>query len=118
MMREIVGRVLSNMGYTVVEVGTGSEALEALAAGTSLCAAILDLTIRGGIGGADTVKALRQRLPGLPVFASSGFSEDPIMSRPGEYGFTDSIRKPYRKEDLAALLEKHRVGQGLGGPPG
>ena len=118
MMREIVGRLLADMGYTVVEVATGSAALEALGSGRPICAAILDLTIRGGMGGADTVHAIRRQFPELPVFASSGFSEDPVMSQPGQYGFTDSIRKPYRKEDLAALLEKYRVGQEAGGPPG
>jgi hypothetical protein len=45
----------------------------------------------------------------MPVFASSGFSEDPVISKPQDYGFTGSIRKPYRKDELSELLGKFVV---------
>jgi hypothetical protein len=29
------------------------------------------------------------------------------MARPTEFGFTDSIHKPYLKDELAAMLNRH-----------
>ncbi len=43
----------------------------------------------------------------MPAFASSGYSDDPAMAKPAGYGFTDSIRKLYRSEDLDAMLNRH-----------
>ncbi len=34
-------------------------------------------------------------------------SDDPVMSRPADNGFSDSIKKPYHLEDLAGMLDKH-----------
>ena len=72
-----------------------------------LIGAILDLTIPGGDGGLKAVSRLREMDPNLMIFASSGYSNDPIMSDPEKYGFTDSIRKPYRMKELADFLNKH-----------
>ena len=96
------------MGYSVIEAKDGEEALglcgDAAIDGTTIAGAILDLTIPGGMCGKETIVHLRKRYPNLPVFASSGYSEDPVMERPLEYGFTDSIRKPcqsIRKPNLS-----------------
>ncbi|MCF7944496.1 MAG: hypothetical protein K9L75_03040 [Spirochaetia bacterium] len=70
-------------------------------------AAFFDLTIPGGMGGKETLSAIRKICKKMPIFASSGYSEDPIISSPQHYGFTDSIAKPFKIEELAALLEKH-----------
>jgi PAS domain S-box-containing protein len=105
---EILGRMLTDMGYEVVETRSGEELLakvyELEQLGSTIKAGILDLTIPGGMGGRDAVKKLREKYPVLPVFASSGFSEDPVMASPGQFGFTASICKPYRKFELATLL--------------
>ena len=58
-------------------------------------------------GGKEAIVEVRKRFPDLPVFVSSGYSSDPVMSQPLEYGFTDSLGKPYLKEDLAKLLSRH-----------
>jgi CheY-like chemotaxis protein len=70
--------------------------------------AIVDLTVPGGMGGKETRVKFSAMFPDVPVFASSGFSEDPIMARPRDFGFTDSIRKPFRVDELAQMLEKHK----------
>jgi PAS domain S-box-containing protein len=110
-MRETIGTLLAMMGYAVIKAKDGDEALRLCAEvkkqGTSICGALFDLTIPGGMGGSEAIVELRKTFPDLPVFASSGFSEDPTMARPTEFGFTDSIRKPFRKADLAQMLNKH-----------
>ncbi|HAE37932.1 MAG TPA: histidine kinase, partial [Candidatus Riflebacteria bacterium] len=108
-VRNIVRALLQNLGYSVVEAKDGDEALQLLTAteGPAIDAAIFDLTIPGGMGGKEAIIEVRKRFPDLPVFVSSGYSSDPVMSQPLEYGFTDSLGKPYLKEDLAKLLSCH-----------
>ncbi len=118
-IREIFGHFLKSMGYTVLEAKDGEEALricaEAASKGTPIDGAFFDLTIPGGMGGKETIIQLRKQFPNMPVYASSGYSEDPVIARPTEYGFTDSIRKPYRKDELATMLNRHAPKDSSGG---
>jgi CheY-like chemotaxis protein len=43
----------------------------------------------------------------IPVFVISGYADDPVMRNPLEYGFTASICKPFRKIELAEMLDKY-----------
>lgn len=110
-VRCIVSKLLQSMGYTVIEAKDGQEALKLLQEsaknGHVIDGVIFDLTVPGGMGGKDAVQILRQHFPQLPAFVSSGYSEDPVMAQPQKYGFTDSLRKPYRREELSALLNRH-----------
>jgi CheY-like chemotaxis protein len=105
---EIVGGMLQSMGYSIVLVKDGQEALarfiDAERLGRPFSASILDLTIPGGIGGKETAVAMRKINSNSIIIVSSGYSEDPVISNPTENGFTDRIIKPYRKEDLSALM--------------
>jgi PAS domain S-box-containing protein len=107
-MLEIVGNMLQSMGYIVARAKDGKEALamftHAEKSGLPFVASILDLTIPGGTGGKETAAAIRKINPHAIVIASSGYSEDPIISNPTEHGFTDRIIKPYRKNQLTELM--------------
>lgn len=107
-IRETVGEMLKLMGYRVYKVADGAEALstleEEMKHGEIFSAIILDLTIQSGMGGRETMNRIRKMGINIPAFASSGYSDDPVISTPESYGFTDSLRKPYRMEDLASLL--------------
>jgi two-component system, cell cycle sensor histidine kinase and response regulator CckA len=109
-IRDIAGAMLTSMGYKVREAACGEDLLaicrELNETGEPVAGAILDLTIPGGMGGRETVLKCRKEYPELPIFASSGYSEDPIMAYPSKFGFTASLSKPYTRDDLAALLEQ------------
>lgn len=111
LVRDIAGTMLGDMGYTVIEAKDGEEALticaEAQKRGDSIFCAFFDLTIPGGMGGKEAIVKLREFAPDMPVFASSGFSEDPVIACPTEFGFTDSICKPFMSDDLAEMMNKH-----------
>jgi CheY-like chemotaxis protein len=113
-IRKIVGEMLGMMGYTGITVEDGQEAIEACKnlqeQGTEISGIILDLTIPGGMGGREAIREIRKSHPDTPIFASSGYSEDPVMADPEQFGFTGSIPKPYRKSDLAKLLAEHLTG--------
>ncbi len=107
-IREISGEMLALAGYTTIDASNGEEALKLIESaaekGEPFDGAILDLTIPGGMGGKDTLVEIRKKYPSMPVYASSGFSEDPVISRPEDFGFNGSISKPYRQEQLVRLL--------------
>ncbi len=108
-IRDVAGAMLRRLGCEVVSGRDGSEALTAWRAarteGRKLDLLLLDLTIPGGMGGRQVLEALRVEDPSVVAVASSGYSEDPVIARPEEFGFRGSIRKPYLLEELAAALE-------------
>lgn len=117
-LRNIVGEMLRRMGYTPIEAADGIEVMEIIQKqlenfdqsgdpAQQLKAAVFDLTIPGGMGGKETVQKVRELLPDLPIFAASGYSNDAIISEPEDYGFTGSLVKPFKMEDLAQLLAEH-----------
>jgi len=105
---EVAEAMLKSKGFEAVTVFSGDEALnrvrEAIAENRPFVAAILDLTIPGGKGGREITAALREIDPQLKIIASSGYSEDRVMSDPRGFGFDACLGKPYRLSDLAALL--------------
>jgi CheY-like chemotaxis protein len=103
---------LIEMGYDVAKAENGDRAVElareAANNGKPFLIAILDLTIPGGRGGKDIAQELLAIDPAIKLVASSGYSEDPVMTTPSAYGFQKGLVKPYRKDDVARLLESLR----------
>jgi CheY-like chemotaxis protein len=62
------------------------------------------LTIKGGIGGKETIKRLKELDPDVRAIVASGYSSDPVMANFREYGFDDALQKPYRLIDLRKAL--------------
>ena len=71
---------------------------------------ILDLTIRGGMGGKETVSRLRKLHPGARVIVSSGYSNDPVMANHRDYGFDAVVLKPVDLPDLAETVRQVLAG--------
>jgi PAS domain S-box-containing protein len=110
-IRETVGDMLKDLGYSIVSTQNGLEAIEYFRAEheskNKIVAMIFDLTVPGGLGGREAVKEIRKIDKMIPVFVSSGYADDPVMAHPQKYGFTASISKPFRKIDLADILSRH-----------
>jgi len=109
-VRQLAGTMLTRLGYEAILSSDGADALARTRAllqqGLAPCAALLDLTVRSGDGGRDTVHPLRQLVPTLPIVAWSGYSDDPVMAEPARFGFDASLSKPFRLNDLADLLTR------------
>jgi PAS domain S-box-containing protein len=110
----VLSELIQSMGYETVLAKNGKEALELFSLlhkseNSPLKAAILDLTIRGGMGGKEVVQEIRKTDQKLKIFASSGYSDDPVISDPSQYLFTDSITKPFTREEVSTLFEKHMI---------
>jgi CheY-like chemotaxis protein len=110
-MRDIIGRMLVSFGYSVQYFSRGEEALDFIRIETAgkrkIAGCILDLTIPGGMGGKEAIEKLREIDKDLPAFVVSGYADDPIMAMSMDFGFNGSICKPFRRNELAELLNKH-----------
>jgi len=110
-IRFVLSDMLNSFGYNVITKSNGKEVLEYLSSElktqTNLAAMIFDLTIPGGVGGKEIIEEIGKLDLYVPVFVTSGYSEDPIMANPQKYGFSASIRKPFRKSDLIKILNEN-----------
>ncbi|MHA1746154.1 MAG: hybrid sensor histidine kinase/response regulator, partial [Promethearchaeota archaeon] len=68
---------------------------------------LIDLTIPGGLGGKETIQVLQKLDPNVKAIVSSGYSNNPIMSRPTEYGFQDVLKKPFTLGELREIITKY-----------
>ncbi len=66
----------------------------------------MDILIPGGMGGEEAVGEIHRINPDAKVIASSGLSDDPIMTSYGEYGFCAVIDKPYRLDELREVIDQ------------
>ena len=107
-VRDVLGLMLDSMGYSTEFAVDGEEAIrkykEAMEAGEPFEVVIMDLTIRGGMGGKETIKKILEIDPYAKVIASSGYSNDPIISDYKNYGFKGVLIKPYKVQNLAKVL--------------
>ena len=108
-VRTVAGELVAALGHEVELASHGEEAIEryrkALAAGRPFDIVILDLTIRGGMGGAEAIQRLRELDPGVKAVVSSGYSDDAVTSNYREYGFRSYLSKPYTAAGLNDMLK-------------
>ncbi len=110
-VRESIGELLKMRGYDVENAKDGVEAIslykEMMDTSKRFDAVILDLTIRGGMGGKESMKKLLEIDPNVKVIVSSGYSNDPVMANFREYGFSDVFCKASNSPDeLFRILHK------------
>jgi len=108
-LRDIAGEMLGHMGYDVAFARDGAEAIEMYSEATTskkpFDVVIMDLTIPGGMGGAEAVQKLREMDPGVKAIVSSGYSNDPIIKDFKKYNFSGVIAKPFDIDELVRVIE-------------
>ncbi len=109
-IRDILGRLFTYFGYEVGYAKDGAEALSAYQSAVEedrpYHLVIMDLVIPGGMGGRETIKKLLDLDPEAKVIVSSGYSNDPIMANYKKYGFCEAVAKPYKNDDLRAIVQR------------
>jgi CheY-like chemotaxis protein len=50
------------------------------------------------------IREIRKIDASVPAFVMSGYSEDPAIADPEQFGFNGSLSKPFKYEDLEELL--------------
>ncbi len=109
-VRDTVRDILESFGYSVELKMNGESAVawfaEEIKAGRTVAGVIFDLTIPGGMGGREAIGEIRKLCLQTPVFVASGYSEDPVMANPKDYGFSASICKPFKRAELMKMLSE------------
>ncbi len=107
-VRRVTGMLLGDLGYRPETAADGEEALalfrQAMDQEEPFRAVICDLVVPGGMGGADTVKALKAMAPDTPVIAASGYTNDPVLSDFKSFGFDGGLAKPFSIGELGRSL--------------
>lgn len=115
-VRILLTAVLTKLGYDVQTARDGAEAIAlyeaAKAAGKGFDAVLLDLTVRGGMGGLEAASRLKELEPSSKLIVSSGYSDAAVMSDFARYGFEAVIPKPWTAAQVSEVF--HRV---LAGKP-
>lgn len=113
-IRRATGAALRLMGYDVAIAWDGEEAIgfykTARESGNPFHVVIMDLTIRGGMGGREVIKRLLSIDAGANVILSTGYTDDPVVEHFKDHGFRGVIQKPYGVEDLEIALERSMAG--------
>jgi len=109
-VRDVAAALLAELGHEVEIARHGEEAIEiyrtAKESGKPFDIVILDLTVRGGMGGVATIKKLRELDPKVIAVASSGYSDDAGTSTYQQHGFRAFLSKPYSIEGLNSMLRQ------------
>ena len=109
-IRELTSQLLETMGYEVTAVPDGAEAIRiyerALRKGEHFLVVILDATVRGGLGGVETIERLRNIDPNVNAIICSGYSDEAALSQFLSYGFHGALPKPFNRRELADAMQK------------
>ncbi|MFZ2196404.1 MAG: PAS domain S-box protein [Thermodesulfovibrionales bacterium] len=108
LVRNVAQALVKVLGNEVEVVENGEAAvnkyISARASGKPFDIVILDLTIRGGLGGLETVGRLLEIDPGVRAIVSSGYSDNAVVADYQNYGFKARLNKPYKLEELRNTL--------------
>ncbi len=108
MIRELSTEMLRRLGYDAVSSDDGKKTLalyqEAIETDEPFDAVILDLTIKGGMGGIETIRKLLKIDPQVKAVVSTGYSVNKIMIDHKKYGFCGVVAKPYSLQKLYDVL--------------
>jgi PAS domain S-box-containing protein len=115
-IRKLLKGVLGALGHEVTCARDGAEAIvlyeDARASGRGYDAVLLDLTVKGGMGGIDAAARLKERDASAKLIVSSGYSDSPALSDFRKYGFEDMMPKPWTAAQVAEVFERVLTGQG------
>ena len=112
MVRAVAMEMIDALGHEAMCAADGDDAIEkfrqAGESGMPFDIVILDLTVKGGMGGEQTIRKLLEIDPHVRAIVSSGYADTPVVSDYRSYGFAAFLNKPYRidalRDSLNALL--------------
>ena len=109
-IRKLLESALRGLGYEVRTAQDGAEAIalyeEAKTTGNPFDIVLLDLTVRGGMGGVEAAAKLKELDSACKLVVSSGYSASPVLSEFARYGFDAVLPKPWSMPELSAVIRR------------
>ncbi len=107
-VRMVAGELIRALGHDVDFAEHGDAAIikykTAREAGVPYDIVIMDITVRGGMGGVETIQKLREIYPDVKAIVSSGYSDNFMAAEYKKIGFRSFLKKPYNIEELRDML--------------
>ena len=101
----VVGEGLRQLGYRVMHVATGAEALQRLDELGGVDLVLSDIVLPGGLSGLDIEDAIKKHRPGVRFLFMSGYAQDELERKGPRTGQArpnlDVLRKPFQLTELA-----------------
>ncbi len=108
LVRNAVAGMLDALGLEVTTANDCDQALAAYRSGLNsdrpFRVVILDLTLRGGIGGDTCFGLLRDIDPAVRAIVTSGYATNPILADYASHGYAAALPKPFSFEQLLDAL--------------
>ena len=99
-VREVTAGILADLGYVVVEAGSGGAALDILDRRADVEAVILDFAMPG-MNGAEVAREMLGRRPKLPILFATGYADAEALAEAPD---ARVVHKPFRSGELADKL--------------
>ncbi len=107
-IRAVVQKILTSSGYDVYCTRDGKEAIDAYRKarefGAPFDLILVDLDVRGGMGGKECVARLKAEFPSLKALLTTGYIDDELMETYRDHGFLGVIPKPFQLDRLVQSL--------------
>jgi CheY-like chemotaxis protein len=98
-VRDMITGVLEMQGFTVLQAGSGREAMALLRENPDVSLLFSDIRMPG-MTGTELARQAREMRPELRVVLTTGFAREPIPAD------TPVIHKPFRVGDLIAIVRR------------
>ena len=115
-VRTATGKLVTGLGYRIVEAPDAVTAMALLATGEPVDLLFTDVVLANGMSGPELAREARRIRPALKVLFMSGHVRDTAAFREQLERDARFIAKPFKKHDLAAALRATLDDTGHGAP--
>ena len=113
---EVIGRMLTHLGYEADTRSEGAEALERFQAEPEAIDLVITDLRMPGMSGVELARKVRERRPDVPVILCSGLIELVDTEKPGSGVVFAVLSKPVRLRELKAAVQSALNPKGTSGP--
>lgn len=103
-IREMLRKLLMNLGYDVILAGDGYQGIERYKENQDKIACVILDVMMPKLDGAKTFEYLKEINPDIITIISSGFASNDQIESLKSRGISAFLKKPYRQADLGNLL--------------
>jgi CheY-like chemotaxis protein len=103
-IRMLIGEVLADSGYAVIEAPDGPAGLKVLESNARVDLLITDVGLPGGMNGRQVADAARVSRPDLKVLFITGYAENAVVGNGRLARGMFVITKPFQMDALAARI--------------
>jgi two-component system, cell cycle sensor histidine kinase and response regulator CckA len=116
MVREMAKAMLMHLGFAVLEAKDGIEAVEVFRQHKDTIRCVLSDLNMPRMDGWETLAALRQLAPGIPVVLASGYDQAQVMAGDHSEWGQAFLGKPFRSKGLSDAIRQALENKRAGGP--